>query len=173
MASLTAVAAVQPATVKGLAGSSFGGKRLAVKPSRLAPSRANLRSGAVVAKYGENSVYFDLDDIGNTTGQWDVYGTDASSPYNSLQVGPKRAGYCPYCLLVSSSINAGEVSDKLQSKFFETFAAPFTKRGLLLKFLLLGGAFTIAYLGSTASGDLLPIKKGPQLPPTIGPRDKI
>ncbi|KAG6533502.1 photosystem I reaction center subunit VI, chloroplastic-like [Zingiber officinale] len=144
MASLTAVAAVQPATVKGLAGSSFGGKRLAVKRSCLAPSRANLRSGAVVAKYGENSVYFDLDDIGNTTGQWDVYGTDASSPYNSLQ-----------------------------SKFFETFAAPFTKRGLLLKFLLLGGAFTIAYLGSTASGDLLPIKKGPQLPPTIGPRDKI
>ncbi|WOK99278.1 hypothetical protein Cni_G07990 [Canna indica] len=144
MASLTAVAFVQPVFVKGLAGSSFNGNRLALKPSRGVASRANLRSGAVVAKYGEKSVYFDLEDLGNTTGQWDVYGSDAPSPYNSLQ-----------------------------SKFFETFAAPFTKRGLLLKFLLLGGGFTIAYLGSTAPSDLLPIKKGPQLPPTKGPRDKI
>jgi uncharacterized radical SAM superfamily protein len=41
---------------------------------------------AVVAKYGEKSVYFDLEDIGNTTGQWDLYGSDAPSPYNPLQV---------------------------------------------------------------------------------------
>ncbi|KAJ8465460.1 hypothetical protein OPV22_028012 [Ensete ventricosum] len=145
MASLTAVAAVQPVAVKGLAGSSFNGNKLALKRSRRIASRANLRPGAaVVAKYGEKSVYFDLEDIGNTTGQWDLYGSDAPSPYNPLQ-----------------------------SKFFETFVAPFTKRGLLLKFLLLGGGFTIAYLGSTASGDILPIKKGPQLPPTPGPRGKI
>ncbi|CAD5193553.1 photosystem I reaction center subunit VI, chloroplastic isoform X1 [Musa acuminata AAA Group] len=146
MASLTAVAAVQPVAVKGLAGSSFNGNKLALKPSRRIASRANLsRPGAaVVAKYGEKSVYFDLEDIGNTTGQWDLYGSDAPSPYNPLQ-----------------------------SKFFETFVAPFTKRGLLLKFLLLGGGFSIAYLGSTASGDILPIKKGPQLPPTPGPRGKI
>lgn len=44
------------------------------------------RSGAVVAKYGDKSVYFDLEDLGNTTGQWDLYGSDAPSPYNSLQV---------------------------------------------------------------------------------------
>ncbi|CAL9204078.1 photosystem I reaction center subunit VI, chloroplastic-like isoform X1 [Musa acuminata AAA Group] len=146
MASLTAVAAVQPVAVKGLAGSSFNGNKLALKPSRRIASRTNLsRPGAaVVAKYGEKSVYFDLEDIGNTTGQWDLYGSDAPSPYNPLQ-----------------------------SKFFETFVAPFTKRGLLLKFLLLGGGFSIAYLGSTASGDILPIKKGPQLPPTPGPRGKI
>ncbi|CAL9137466.1 unnamed protein product [Musa acuminata var. zebrina] len=145
MASLTAVAAVQPVAVKGLAGSSFNGNKLALKPSRRIASCANLRPGAaVVAKYGEKSVYFDLEDIGNTTGQWDLYGSDAPSPYNPLQ-----------------------------SKFFETFVAPFTKRGLLLKFLLLGGGFSIAYLGSTASGDILPIKKGPQLPPTPGPRGKI
>ncbi|KRX11747.1 Photosystem I reaction center subunit VI, chloroplastic [Trichinella nelsoni] len=62
---------------------------------------------------------------------------------------------------------------RLQSKFFETFAAPFTKRGLLLKFLILGGASTIAYLSATAPDDLLPIKKGPQLPPKLGPRGKI
>lgn len=61
----------------------------------------------------------------------------------------------------------------MQSKFFEVFAAPFTKRGLLLKFLLLGGGFSVAYVSSTATGDVLPIKKGPQLPPKLGPRDKI
>ena len=44
------------------------------------------RAGAVVAKYGDKSVYFDLEDIGNTTGQWDLYGSDAPSPYNPLQV---------------------------------------------------------------------------------------
>ena len=99
---------------------------------------------AVVAKYGDKSVYFDLEDLGNTTGEWDVYGSDAPSPYNPLQ-----------------------------SKFFETFAAPFTKRGLLLKFLILGGGSTLAYFSSTATGDVLPIVKGPQQKPKLGPRGKI
>ncbi|XP_068653561.1 photosystem I reaction center subunit VI, chloroplastic-like [Aristolochia californica] len=144
MASLAAVATVQPATVKGLGGSSLAGIKLSVRPARRALPRSSVRSGAVVAKYGEKSVYFDLEDIANTTGQWDLYGSDAPSPYNSLQ-----------------------------SKFFETFAAPFTKRGLLLKFLILGGGSTLAYLSSTASGDILPIKKGPQQPPKLGPRGKI
>ncbi|KAF5202574.1 photosystem I reaction center subunit VI, chloroplastic-like [Thalictrum thalictroides] len=144
MASLATMAAVQPVSIKGLGGSSITGTKLSVKPIRRSVPRTNLRSGAVVAKYGDKSVYFDLEDIGNTTGQWDVYGSDAPSPYNPLQ-----------------------------SKFFETFAAPFTKRGLLLKFLILGGGGTIAYLSATASGDILPIKKGPQLPPKLGPRGKI
>lgn len=61
----------------------------------------------------------------------------------------------------------------LQSKFFETFAAPFTKRGLLLKFLILGGGSTLAYFSATTSGDILPIVKGPQLPPKPDPRGKI
>ena len=42
----------------------------------------------MVAKYGDKSVYFDLEDLGNTTGQWDLYGSDAPSPYNPLQVRP-------------------------------------------------------------------------------------
>ncbi|KAL5729199.1 hypothetical protein ACHQM5_002180 [Ranunculus cassubicifolius] len=144
--SLATMAAVQPVAIKGLGGSSINGTKLSVKPPRRTLARTNLRnkSGAVVAKYGDKSVYFDLEDIANTTGQWDVYGSDAPSPYNPLQ-----------------------------SKFFETFAAPFTKRGLLLKFLILGGGSTIAYLSATASGDILPIKKGPQLPPKLGPRGKI
>ena len=46
----------------------------------------NYMSGVVVAKYGDKSVYFDLEDLGNTIGQWDLYGSDAPSPYNPLQV---------------------------------------------------------------------------------------
>ncbi|KAL6137621.1 hypothetical protein ACLB2K_062911 [Fragaria x ananassa] len=144
MASLATLAVVQPATINGLGGSPLSGTKLVIKPTRQTLRPRNVRSGAVVAKYGDKSVYFDLEDLGNTTGKWDLYGSDAPSPYNPLQ-----------------------------SKFFETFAAPFTKRGLLLKFLILGGASTIAYLSATAPDDLLPIKKGPQLPPKLGPRGKI
>ncbi|KAK4410551.1 Photosystem I reaction center subunit VI-1, chloroplastic [Sesamum angolense] len=140
MASIATFAAAHPSAVKGLAGSSLAGTKLHLKPSRLSPSPLT----TVVAKYGDKSVYFDLEDIGNTTGQWDLYGSDAPSPYNPLQ-----------------------------SKFFETFAAPFTKRGLLLKFLILGGGSTLAYVSSQATGDVLPIVKGPQLPPKPGPRGKI
>ncbi|KAK1265266.1 hypothetical protein QJS04_geneDACA024314 [Acorus gramineus] len=142
---MATVMTVQPATVKGLGRSSLKGTNLSVRPSSLRSPRVRSGGGgAVVAKYGDKSVYFDLDDIPNTTGQWDLYGSDAPSPYNPLQ-----------------------------SKFFETFAAPFTKRGLLLKFLILGGGSTLAYVSSSATGDVLPIKKGPQLPPKLGPRDKI
>ncbi|XP_051147614.1 photosystem I reaction center subunit VI, chloroplastic-like [Andrographis paniculata] len=144
MASLATFAAAQPTVVRGLAGSSIAGTKLHVRSPRVGLKRSNRRAGAVVASYGENSVYFDLDDIANTTGQWDVYGNDGPSPYNALQ-----------------------------SKFFLTFAAPFTKRGLLLKFLLLGGGALLAYVSSQASGDVLPIVKGPQLPPKPGPRGKI
>jgi hypothetical protein len=42
--------------------------------------------GAVTAKYGEKSVYFDLGDISNTTGKWDLYGNDEPNRYNGLQV---------------------------------------------------------------------------------------
>ena len=59
-----------------------------------------------------------------------------------------------------------------QSKFFETFAGAFTKRGILLKFLVLGGAGTLGYFGATTGQDLLPIKRGPQGPPTPGPNGK-
>ncbi|KAG7018324.1 Photosystem I reaction center subunit VI, chloroplastic, partial [Cucurbita argyrosperma subsp. argyrosperma] len=144
MASLATLAAVQPVTVKGLGGSSLAGTKLPLRPTRQSFRPKSFKAGAVVAKYGDKSVYFDLEDLGNTTGQWDLYGSDAPSPYNSLQ-----------------------------SKFFETFAAPFTKRGLLLKFLLLGGGATLAYYSATAPDDVLPIKKGPQLPPKLGPRGKI
>ncbi|XP_076925292.1 photosystem I reaction center subunit VI, chloroplastic-like [Bidens hawaiensis] len=141
---MASLATFTPTTIKGLSGSSLAGTKVTMKPSRQSVKPTSYKAGAVVAKYGDKSVYFDLEDLGNTTGQWDVYGSDAPSPYNSLQ-----------------------------SKFFETFAAPFTKRGLLLKFLILGGGSTLAYFSSTATGDVLPIVKGPQKPPKLGPRGKI
>ncbi|KAH7857820.1 hypothetical protein Vadar_016821 [Vaccinium darrowii] len=144
MASLANFAVVQPTAVKGLAGSSFFGTKLHQKPSPQSKRPTKSRAGLVMAKYGDKSVYFDLEDLGNTTGQWDLYGSDAPSPYNHLQ-----------------------------SKFFERFARPFAKREFLLKFLILGGGSTLALVSATASPDLLPIMKGPQLPPKLGPRGKI
>ncbi|CAH8386013.1 unnamed protein product [Eruca vesicaria subsp. sativa] len=145
MASFATIAAVQPSSaVKGLGGSSLTGAKLFIKPSRQSFRPKSTRAGAVVAKYGDKSVYFDLEDLGNTTGQWDLYGSDAPSPYNPLQ-----------------------------SKFFETFAAPFTKRGLLLKFLILGGGSLLTYVSASSTGEVLPIKRGPQEKPKLGPRGKL
>eukprot|EP01018_Ginkgo_biloba_P029880 Gb_06981 [translate_table: standard] len=144
MAALTSTTATASATVHGLCGSTITGQKISISSSRLAMPRASKRRGVAVAKYGDKSVYFNLEDIGNTTGAWDLYGSDGPSPYNPLQ-----------------------------SKFFETFGGAFTKRGLLLKFLVLGGGGALAYLSATATGDILPIKKGPQQPPVPGPRGKI
>ncbi|MCO5602713.1 hypothetical protein L7F22_056850 [Adiantum nelumboides] len=130
-------------TVAGLSSSSLSGQRFPTSRVRTS-ARCPARVPAISAKYGEKSVYFDLEDVGNTTGDWDLYGSDGPSPYNGLQ-----------------------------SKFFETFGGAFTKRGLLLKFLLLGGGGALAYLSSSATGDILPIKRGPIDPPKPGPRGKI
>jgi len=37
------------------------------------------------AKYGDESIYFDLEDIENTSGSWDMYGTDVEKRYPDLQ----------------------------------------------------------------------------------------
>ncbi|KAH0904463.1 hypothetical protein HID58_043973 [Brassica napus] len=132
MAYLATVAAVKPSAALG---SSLAGAKLPFKPSSLSIKPKS---------YGDKSVEFDLEDLGNTTGQWDLYGSDAPSLYNPLQ-----------------------------SKFFETFAAPFTKRGLLLKFLILGGGSLLTYVSASSTGDVLPIKRGPQEKPKLGPRGKL
>lgn len=44
------------------------------------------RAGAARAKYGDESVYFDLKDLPNTTGSWDLYGVDQKDRYNKMQV---------------------------------------------------------------------------------------
>ncbi|KAL2613076.1 hypothetical protein R1flu_024768 [Riccia fluitans] len=141
MASIVAVAG--SSAVVGLGTSSLSGKKLKVSARPVSVRAAP--SVGVVAKYDtSNSKYFDLEDLGNTTGAWDLYGQDQRSPYNGLQ-----------------------------SKFFETFAAPFTKRGILLKLGLLGGALALGFASSSATGDVLAIKKGPQEAPVPGPRGRL
>ncbi|KAG6546753.1 hypothetical protein Mapa_011942 [Marchantia paleacea] len=142
MASLVAVAG--PSAVTGLGSSSLSGQKLRVS-TRSVSVRAAPSVGVASAKYDAgNSKYFDLEDLGNTTGAWDLYGSDQLSPYNGMQ-----------------------------SKFFETFAYPLTKRGLLLKLGLLGGALALGFASSSATGDILAIKNGPQQPPKMGPRNRI
>ncbi|GJY91563.1 photosystem I reaction center subunit VI, chloroplastic [Tanacetum coccineum] len=51
-----------------------------------APRTGIDKAEPVVAKYGDKSLYFDWEDLGNTTSEWDVYGSDPPSPYNSLKV---------------------------------------------------------------------------------------
>uniref|UniRef100_A0A6N2N8E2 Photosystem I reaction center subunit VI n=1 Tax=Salix viminalis TaxID=40686 RepID=A0A6N2N8E2_SALVM len=78
MASLATFAAVQPATIKGLSGSSLGGTKLHVKPSRqgLKP-----RSLSMVTRVSTLIWRIWATLLGNGT----LYGSDAPSPYNSLQ----------------------------------------------------------------------------------------
>ncbi|KAL3694340.1 hypothetical protein R1sor_007991 [Riccia sorocarpa] len=120
MASIVAVAGAS--AVVGLGTSTLSGKKLKVsfRPPCLRPrflqvrlhlssrnSRAVLgdfsnRVG-IVAKYDStNSKYFDLGDLGNTTGAWDLYGQDSRSPYNGLQAtllySGSRSMLCPSAL---------------------------------------------------------------------------
>ncbi|KAL5975934.1 hypothetical protein ACLOJK_020263 [Asimina triloba] len=173
MAALTTLTTIQPATIKGMGGSSLSGRKLFIKPIPQKTARTHARPGAIVAKYGDKSVYFDLEDIGNTTGQWDLH----SLSWNSKELCILLHMLALLLMLVEAEKHMSffnvPLEMEMQSKFFETFAAPFTKRGLLLKFLLLGGGSTLAYLSATASGDVLPIKKGPQLPRELGPRGKL
>ena len=69
-----------------IAASSFCGQKVDVKTTLPTSKRSTLRLAAPRAKYGDESVYFDLKDVKNTTGAWDLYGQDGPAPYNGLQV---------------------------------------------------------------------------------------
>ncbi|EEH57914.1 photosystem I subunit VI, chloroplast precursor [Micromonas pusilla CCMP1545] len=62
--------------------STFAGAKVAVKP--VAARRAS-RATAAKAKYGDESVYFDLGDVESTTGAWDVYGEASTARYPGQQ----------------------------------------------------------------------------------------
>eukprot|EP00775_Hariotina_reticulata_P008894 gene8894-9071_t len=53
--------------------------------SRPRVTTRSTRAVKVCAKYGENSRYFDLNDIENTTGSWDLYGQDSDKRYPGMQ----------------------------------------------------------------------------------------
>ncbi|GAQ86077.1 photosystem I subunit VI [Klebsormidium nitens] len=134
------------------AASAFVGQRLSSAqpavnsraPALPCRRQVSRRAGAARAKYGDESVYFDLKDLPNTTGSWDLYGVDQKDRYN-----------------------------KMQSKVFEIVVTPFTKRGLLAKFLLLGGAAQLIGASINSPNNLLPIKTGPLQPSTPGPRGRL
>ncbi|MFS7905803.1 putative photosystem I PsaH, reaction centre subunit VI [Helianthus anomalus] len=70
------------------------------------------RAGAVVAKYSDKSVYFDLEDLCNTTGQWDVYGSDA--PCFTLQPPPGVRPIASLNLLVIYPISEAKIGAQIR-----------------------------------------------------------
>merc|ERR1712159_65100 len=97
------------------------------------------------AKYGDESVYFDLSDVEATTGSWDVYGVDARARYPDQQ-----------------------------AAFFEYAAQGLGRREAVYSLLAVSaGLLTVAYGVKGAKDAGLPITVGPQKEPVVGPRDRI
>ena len=88
---------------------------------------------------------FDLSDLENTVGSWEMYGQDDSKRYNGLQ-----------------------------SDFFERAASGLTRREYLNALVALGGGASLLVWGAKGSKDAaLPITKGPQKAPEVGPRGRL
>ena len=107
----------------------------------------NLKNSAVQtnAKYGDESVYFDLGDVESTTGSWDVYGVESKARYPDQQ-----------------------------EKFFEQAAQGLGRREAMYSFLALAGPAACLVFGAKGSKDAkLPITVGPQKEPQLGPRDRL
>lgn len=97
------------------------------------------------AKYGDESVFFDLNDLENTTGTWDRYGSDDPKRYPDQQ-----------------------------SEFFERAAEPLARREIMFTFLGVAGAITAAAYGAVGAKDAkLPITVGPLKPAVVGPRNRL
>eukprot|EP00746_Dinoflagellata_sp_MGD_P140549 gnl/MRDRNA2_/MRDRNA2_73792_c0_seq2.p1 gnl/MRDRNA2_/MRDRNA2_73792_c0~~gnl/MRDRNA2_/MRDRNA2_73792_c0_seq2.p1 ORF type:complete len:125 (+),score=0.44 gnl/MRDRNA2_/MRDRNA2_73792_c0_seq2:2-376(+) len=104
-----------------------------------------LPTHVVNAKYGDKTIYFDLDDMANTIGNWDLYGQDDRTRYPSLQ-----------------------------SDFFNRAGQALSRRPAMLAFCAMFGTATILGWGLKGSKDAkLPITIGPQKTPQVGPRGRI
>merc|ERR1719456_1831091 len=53
--------------------------------TQMTRARSSRKIFPVMAKYGDESVYFDLDDMENTVGSWEMYGEDGKKRYPPLQ----------------------------------------------------------------------------------------
>uniref|UniRef100_A0A061SLB4 Photosystem I subunit VI n=1 Tax=Tetraselmis sp. GSL018 TaxID=582737 RepID=A0A061SLB4_9CHLO len=96
------------------------------------------------AKYGEDSKYFDLNDLENTLGAWDMYGQEDEKRYPAMQ-----------------------------AEFFERAAAGLTRREAMLGFLAgTGGASILVWGGKGAKDAKLPITTGPKSSEP-GPKGKL
>merc|ERR1711904_264098 len=86
------------------------------------------------AKYGDESIYFDLNDMSNTIGSWDLYGQDGDKRYPALQ-----------------------------AEFFNRAGQALDRREAMLAFCAISGAAAILTWGIKGSRDAkLPITIGPQ-----------
>ena len=114
-------------------------------PHPLPPHRTINSATAAKAKYGDESVYFDLNDPEATTGSWDVYGQESTARYPGQQ-----------------------------EEFFEKAAQGLGRREAMYSFLALAGPAACLVFGGKGSKDAkLPITVGPQQTPPLGPRDRL
>ena len=103
------------------------------------------RETRVMAKYGEEGRLFDLSDLENTVGSWDMYGQEDEKRYNGLQ-----------------------------SEFFERAAGGLTRREYLNALVALGGGAALLIWGAKGAKDSnLPITVGPQKEAQPGPRGRL
>eukprot|EP00894_Picocystis_sp_ML_P002589 jgi/Pico_ML_1/53106/g3715.t1 len=121
----------------------YAGRRVQNVQRKTVAGRA--RVCQVQAKYGKDSVYLDLDDMDNTTGNWDMYGMDDQKRY-----------------------------PEPQAAFFDRAADGLGRREAMYAFLgVFGGAGIVAWGALGSKQAKLPITIGPQEPPTKGPGGKI
>merc|ERR1712072_1264443 len=96
--------------------------------------RVNLR-----AKYGDDSVYFDLDDLENTVGSWEMYGSDNSDRYPAIQ-----------------------------EEFFNRACQGLNRRDAMLAFCAISDVTGLLTWGAKGSRDAaLPITIGPKNSPVV------
>merc|ERR1711904_334322 len=100
------------------------------------PTRKSFSRGmiSVMAKYGDESVYFDLNDMENTAGSWEMYGQDGKKRYPALQ-----------------------------EDFFIRAGQALNRRAAMLAFCAMSGTVAVLAWGAKGSIDAkLPITVGPQ-----------
>lgn len=118
-------------------------------PVRMSAPKARVQRAPICtaprAKYGESDRYFDLDDLENTLGSWDMYGQEDQKRYPGLQ-----------------------------NEFFERAGESLTRREAIRSVLFLGGGGALLVWGAKGASDVkLPITVGPQKGGEKGPKGKI
>merc|ERR1712187_138219 len=99
----------------------------------------------VKSKYGEESIYFDLSDMENTTGSWEIYGYDEKNRYPAMQ-----------------------------EQFFAKAGQALNRRESMYAFVAALGTASLLIWGAKGSQDVkLPITIGPMQAPKVGPRGRL
>merc|ERR1719161_1334878 len=103
--------------------------------SRISLALSSHKIFPVLSKYGDESIYFDLDDMENTVGSWEMYGEDGKKRYPSIQE--------------DSVIRVGKALNR---------------RSAMLAFCAMSGAVSVIAWGAKGSRDAkLPITIGLQI----------